>query len=139
MARGKGRGGSRTPSSPAAVSGPGALSRRTDSQPVRPVPGGTYGDRKATVEQQQAAPMASAPTPQGAPPQAGPAGVPIDPRSIDPFGPTARPNEPLTTGAEPLAGGTPNIDVVEHLRALYARYPSEDLREVLEDAETGAF
>lgn len=54
-------GGPRTPANPAMVSGPGALSQRTDGgpgndrQPIRVAPGGAYGDRQAAVAQQQAA------------------------------------------------------------------------------------
>lgn len=72
--RKKGSGGDRTPANPAAVSGPGALSQRTDGpittnpsnaeqarQPVRPIPGGTFGDRQGSIDQQSAAPMAAAP------------------------------------------------------------------------------
>lgn len=65
------RGGKRTPEKPAAVSGPGALSQRTDtktgtnpsnpSQPVRHIPTDTYGESKQLTTQQQSAPMAAAP------------------------------------------------------------------------------
>jgi hypothetical protein len=59
MAR-TGRGGTRTPRNPAPVSGPGALSRRTDrGQPIRVAPGAPYGQRKALEDQQRAAPLAS--------------------------------------------------------------------------------
>jgi len=45
------------------VSGPGALSARTDGAVPQALPtGGDYGDRKALAEQQSAAPM----TPQSA-------------------------------------------------------------------------
>jgi hypothetical protein len=61
-----GHGGSRTPSSPAPVSGPGALSKRTDGgpgakQPVRMPTGGAYGDASALQATQQGAPMAASP------------------------------------------------------------------------------
>lgn len=74
-------------------------------------------------------------------PAPGPGSVPppVADRSVDLFGPTARPDEPLTAGAVPLIGGTPDTAVIEQLRALYSRFPSEDLREVLEDAEAGGF
>ncbi len=108
---GSGRGGNdTTPAKPAAVSGPGALSRRTDggpSQPIRPIPGGTYGDRQASVEQQQAAPMAASNGPPPGPPPGAMAST-GGPVSGDPFGPTERPNESLMTGAIPPAMPDPD-------------------------------
>lgn len=61
-----GHGGSRTPSSPAPVSGPGALSRRTDGgpsdskQPIRVPTGGAYGDATQLQQAEQGAPMGAA-------------------------------------------------------------------------------
>lgn len=120
------RGGRRTPATPAPVSGPGALSRRTDGgpgQPVRSFPAEFYGQRQALEGLQQAAPLAqeSAPTPAGGPSQA-PAAAPPTP-SI--FGPTARPNELATTGAF-NRGGESNIlppDPDAFLRLLYSMKP----------------
>ena len=84
-------GGYRRPANPAAVSGPGALSARTDggatSQPMMVAPGGAYGDRQEMESIQAGADMAQA---QGVP-QAMP------PRLTDP---TANPDEPITAGAE---------------------------------------
>ena len=60
-------GGYRQPSSPAPVSGPGALSKRTDgpqgggSQPVRVPTGGTYGQGQQLQQLQQGAPLAASP------------------------------------------------------------------------------
>lgn len=86
-----GHGGQRTPANPAPVSGPGALSRRTDggptSQPQMIAPGGEYGARKEMQEIQGGAEM------QGtqAPPSAA---------DLIPFGaPTQNPDEPITAGA----------------------------------------
>lgn len=104
----RGRGGNKTtPKNPAPVSGPGALSARTDGgpgssrQPIRPVPGGTYGDRQASIESQQVAPLPNVASSSGPPPlPAGPdggQGPPMQPNDI--FGPTARPGEPITTGS----------------------------------------
>ena len=85
-----GHGGQRTPSDPAPVSGPGAMSQRTDSpavggQPQMIASGGAYGDRTEMQEIQGGAEMAAAP------PAPRPAGL------IDP---TANPEEPITAGAE---------------------------------------
>ena len=97
-----GHGGPRTPSNPAPVSGPGALSQRTDGQPVRPVTGLPYGENADFQDLQSSAPMAQAPAPppmtrgnagRSAPTGTGDAGgiVPLD-------APTQRPDEPLTAG-----------------------------------------
>lgn len=91
------RGGYRKPNNPAPVSGPGALSRRTDggpTQPVRPIPsGGQYGARKDMMELQSGAPMAGNPAPQ-------PNISPI----TSMFESTQRPEEPVTAGADMGAG-----------------------------------
>ena len=52
MAKKRSRGGYRQPSNPAPVSGPGALSARTDGgagnskQPIRRIPGQAYGEQR---------------------------------------------------------------------------------------------
>jgi hypothetical protein len=54
-------GGYRKPSRPAPVSGPGRLSQRTDGGPTQGakyIPGGQYGEGKALMQAQTAAPMA---------------------------------------------------------------------------------
>lgn len=124
----KGRGGYQRPASPAAVSGPGALSGRTDGgpadrQPIRPVPAAAHGDRQQLVALQEAAPMqvggpappALAPAPPGMAP--GPA-----PGPVDVFGPSQRPEESVLAGAATdLAPGAPDPDMLllaPHLPAL---------------------
>lgn len=53
-------GGYRRPTHPAAASGPGRLSRRTDGrQPVQTLPDAKYGEQQAFQAAQQAAPMAA--------------------------------------------------------------------------------
>jgi len=89
----------RTRSKGKPVSGPGAQSQRTDlspaGQPIRVASGGKYGQRQALTQQQQAAPLASGQDPLARrvdaanAPQVPDAGV---------FGPTQRPNEPITAG-----------------------------------------
>jgi hypothetical protein len=54
--------------------------------------------------------------------------------------PTQRPGEPLTTGLPTGPGGGPEAlglptDPVSNLRKIYAQYPTEDLRALLEDME----
>lgn len=77
------------------VSGPGPYSQRTDKQPVREPGGLPYGENKALRQQQQAAPMAQAP--------ALPPATPFD-------APTARPDQPVTAGAN--AGPGPDQSVL---------------------------
>lgn len=98
-----GHGGARTPANPAPVSGPGALSRRTDgTQPARYVSGQDYGDGQELMTQQQAAPMAGpGPVPAGdmAMLQASPQGL------FDP----SQEGRPLTTGQPFGAGAGPEV------------------------------
>ena len=60
------QGGYRKPNNPAPVSGPGALSRRTDGGPTqgaKEMSGGRYGERQEMQAFQTAAPMAGNATP----------------------------------------------------------------------------
>lgn len=101
------QGGYRRPSNPAPVSGPGALSRRTDGGPTqgaKQMTGGKYGESKQLMQQQQAAPMAAAPKPKAGNVHM-PQGNPITALTA----PTQRPNEPLTAGAPFGAGPGPEI------------------------------
>jgi hypothetical protein len=83
------RGGYRAPSNPAAISGPGALSQRTDGNPAQPatyISGLPYGQGQQTYDNQVAAPMAGTPFPN---------------QDVTPlFAPTSRPNEPVTSGID---------------------------------------
>jgi hypothetical protein len=96
-----GHGGYRQPENPAPVSGPGALSRRTDGgpgnarQPIRRLPNAGYGESQEFEDQQRAAPVAQ--TEQRI----------VDPSGIVPLdAPSARPDQPVTagmvTGQEPM-------------------------------------
>ena len=93
------QGGYRKPGTPAPVSGPGALSKRTDG---RIAEGYAYGMNKQINEQAAAAPMAKAPRPApGAqamnvvPPQ-----TPVTPLSA----PTMNPDESVMSGINMGAG-----------------------------------
>ena len=83
------QGGYRKPENPAPISGPGALSRRTDGSPTQSatyMAGMPYGQN--TMDQQTAAPMA---------------GKPEMPKMEMPtplMAPTTRPNEPITSGID---------------------------------------
>lgn len=98
-------GGARTPNAPAAVSGPGALSARTDGGVMNPAEP-EYGERQALENLTSAAPMAQS---SG---QAGPAGAPVDPLAGVPgLGePTAMPGTPVTAGA--AAGAGPGLEAL---------------------------
>jgi hypothetical protein len=91
-------GGYRQPTNPAPVSGPGALSERTDggaidgmTQPQQQYTGMPYGQNKAVNEQQAGASMAGNPFPFSD----------LTPLSA----PTTRPEEPITHGIDIGPGG----------------------------------
>lgn len=123
------------PKKPAAVSGPGAMSRRTDggpgssSQPIRVPTGGDYGAAQAAKSQQQAAPLAVA----GAP--AGGGGAPISlPSPNGVFGPTERPNVPLAQGINPTGQvGEQGLDAQMILEVLFEKYPSPYLARMMQN------
>ena len=113
------------PRNPAPVSGPGALSRRTDGgpgdkQPIRDIPDAAYGEQAEFQEIQGGAPMhRDAPAP---PPR--PAGM---------FAPTGMPNEPITAGiaSGPGPGPSPSTqaqDAQDDMALVAAYLP--DLRRV---------
>lgn len=112
------RGGYRKPNNPAPVSGPGALSQRTDggategfTQGQATYTGLPYGQNKEINQQQSQAPMAAAAMP------------PI----LSLSEPSMRPDEPMTTGINMGAGAgreamgqMPNyapslVDTIKHL------------------------
>lgn len=119
-------GGYRKPGSPAPVSGPGSLSRRTDGQ-VQSVPTGMdYGDSKALHAQESTAPMAATPDVPSpdASQMAGPPGAAGAPPAVTPIGaPTQRPDEPITHGADIGLGGGSEVLPVEHQNMTYQPGP----------------
>lgn len=122
-------GGMRRPSSPAPVSGPGALSQRTDGGPAKPayVSGLPYGEGQDFYDLQTSAPLgAEAAKPRsrsgtGSPQGSAPAPTPL-------FAPTARPDEPVTAGAPvgPGPGWQPAAPNQESLTAIYSRMLAND-------------
>jgi hypothetical protein len=97
------QGGMRTPSNPAPVSGPGALSKRTDGGPTQAatyMSGLPYGQGQQNYDNQVAAPMAGNPIPQMEMP------TPLT-------APTSRPNEPITAGVN--IGDGPGSEVMGRL------------------------
>ena len=118
------RGGYRQPSKPAPVATPQG-GQRTDGgpgsskQPLRRLPDADYGQNKAFVEQQQAAPLPKQNL------------MPVAPNV---FAPTERPGEPVTQG-QPIgacAGPTviaDNTDAI--LQDLYQINPTPTLLEII--------
>jgi hypothetical protein len=106
-----GVGGYQAPAKPAAVSGPGRYSQRTDSAPKFRMPDQAYGDGKELATQQAGAPMArttpkySAGASGGSTPAAG-GGPDILGLDAD----TTRPDEPVTAGVD--AGPGPGSEVL---------------------------
>jgi hypothetical protein len=116
------RGGARTPAQPAAVSGPGAHSQRTDGGPSGTANlaagGGTYGSRDDLEAAQS-----SSPVPTNREAGGGGANGPTGPTEIpSAFGPTDRPNEPITAGVAVAPGESANVEFA--LRALYQQFPT---------------
>lgn len=129
------RGGHRQPRQPAAVSGPGALSQRTDGgvQPIRVASGQPYGARKALEQMQRSAPVPEAPGPAGA----------VSPASPAPAGPAslfdAPPTNPLATLHSPQGAARPSVIVQDDpyalLRKLYQVYPHPDIARLIDDGD----
>lgn len=101
-----GHGGPRAPSAPSPVSGPGALSRRTDGGPASQkavnMGGLPYGENADFHDLQSQAPMSATPSAQptsNTAPLAGPASMPVSFNS-----PTQNPQEPVTSG-NPMGPG----------------------------------
>lgn len=129
------RGGSRLPANPAPVSGPGALSQRTDGgpgQPIRVAGGQPYGARQEMERLQAAAPMAQA---SGAPQPAGGGGAGGAPLPSV-FRPSDRPWEPVTSGAAvgqgpgAVSGALPD-DPVAVLQAMFRRFQHPQIARLL--------
>lgn len=106
-----GHGGYRKPEKPAAVSGPGKYSARTDgqpgAQPIRALPDAGYGEQADYTGLQQAAPLASSqgmPAPQA--PQGGGAGQP-GPTPVPLSAPEQYPDRPITHGLPVGPGAGP--------------------------------
>jgi hypothetical protein len=78
------QGGYRAPANPAPVSGPGALSQRTDGQPAMQLPNPAYGEQQEFQAIQQGAPMMQEP------------GMAPPPSLL---APSDRPDEPVSAGA----------------------------------------
>lgn len=135
--------------SPAKVSGPGALSQRTDAggQPIRALPDPKYGEAGEFAAQQKAAPLAEAPAgPAGPAPSdmarklmgaPGPEGGPApEPRPMPGLFDPGDPSIPVTSGA-PIGAG-PN-QVTGPGQPPMRRRTSEQLAEYAQDDEALTF
>jgi len=102
------------PASPAQVSGPGPMSRRTDggaAQALQQLPNAKYGENSQFQSLQQGAPLSASPSGmQSSPPGmdmgtigSNPAAGQVVPSSA----PSTRPGEPVTSGASLGAGPGP--------------------------------
>ena len=127
-------GGYRAPSRPAATSGPGRLSRRTDGGPSNPrvPPGGDYGDRQQ-LEQVQSAGAGAAAAQAGGPAGGGPGPAGAPPRPVNVFEPTRHPDQPITAGV-PVGDGDDGMpdDGLDLLYALAQAFPHPHLTRLVE-------
>jgi len=121
------------PSNPAPVSGPGALSQRTDggpadSQPIRDVPGGDYGDRKEMNQIQAGADMYQQSAPR-----------PPMPTSL--MQPTQRPEDPITSGIVDGPGPGPRqpVDPFDEDMSIVASYLPSLRRAAAHPSATSTF
>jgi len=95
------KGGYRKPTNPASVSGPGALSQRTDGNPTQAakyMAGGKYGEGQDLLNLQRQAPMAAAPASAMTAATQMPAQPARKPVSTL-FEPTSNPDIPVTHGS----------------------------------------
>ena len=120
-------GGYRQPANPAPVSGPGALSQRTDGgakdgmQAPTYMPDLGYGKGGENMANQQAAPLAGTPAPTPAPTV-----VPLT-------APTQRPTEPITAGVD--FGPGPGSEAVQVPNMAVS--PSHTIRTLAQNDPTG--
>lgn len=107
------------------------------SQPVQAPPGQRYGARKAQEDAQRAIPLPAGGGPPPAAPQQQAPAPPVPRPNV--FGPSERPDEPITAGAVGGAGPTPilpDMSGTELLRALIVQGYDRNgvLRRMLERA-----
>lgn len=96
------------------TSPPGALSQRTDKQPINVPTGLPYGQAQDLHQLEQASPMAASPPTPSAPPGASQGGSPAPALAAQPtriHAPTERPDEPVTAGA--ASGPGPGLEAIQ--------------------------
>jgi len=109
---------------------PPARNTQDNTQAVRRIPGMPYGEQQELTQQQQAAPLPKATTPQAQPAR------PTRPMpQLDVFAETQRPNEPVTSGLPFGPGVGPTEPIADDpdmlLRAIYSVYPDPLLLRLL--------
>lgn len=128
-----------------------AYGNRTDlnatrSLPVEAAAGQPYGVRSQQEAAQRAVPVAPLPAARPPAPTSPPGAAPVG--MLDFANPqSARPGEPVTAGARLGPGAGPEAiaaaglggDDVAEIRAMYQRFPSEELRQIIEELEEGGF
>lgn len=140
------RGGYRAPERPAAVSppGPGTTENRTDggpgsrTQPIRVASGGRYGERAASVAQQQGAPLPVGEGPSVAAGARPPGGATVPGRAIPTdgvFGPsqTMGPLTPTVSDPSMLIAEDPEL----FLRYLASKFPHPAIRRLVDWSAVG--
>ena len=140
-------GGYQEPSNPAPVSGPGAMSQRTDGGPTQAamyMSGLPRGEGQAQMQQQTSAIMAGNPTAAAQVNTSSASQAPQVPSTIGMFEPTNNPDEPVTAGMDFGPGpdssvlGMPNLPkdddpAIRAIQALYMQNPrNEDLRLIIQ-------
>jgi|SRR5579859_739309 len=104
------------PQNPAGVSGPGALSKRTDGGPaqaLKDLPDAKYGENSQFQALQQGASLSASPSPRGQSQPLDVGSLPPNPAAgqVTPLSaPSARPNEPVTAGA--ALGAGPGVSAI---------------------------
>lgn len=122
-----------------------------DTQPIQTPKGEDYGEANAMADRQRVQPVAGAATtpatPQSAVPGSGSAGGPLPgmaPGQIPGLSdPSAFPEEPLTAGLPNGPGPGPEAlrsaafgpQELSNMRAIFLRYPNDDLRRLIEWTE----
>lgn len=123
------RGGYRRPNNPAAVSGPGKFSQRTDGGPgetmkqaQRYISGMPYGEAGEINAIANAAPLAAGVSPEDITSQI----IPLD-------APSQRPSEPVTVPFSEVQAPSQEEDTVAaFIKAAYAQYPSPVLARLVQ-------
>ena len=106
--------------------------RRRRNQPVREVPGDSQGDRKLSADLQTQRPLPAPPAPgEGISGESPPGGGP-PPNGQPPGGPMPAPLNIFGPSQSPTQESILPPDENSLIRALYTRFPNEDLRRLLE-------
>ena len=107
---------------------PPARNTQDNTQAVKRIPGMPYGEQQELTQQQQAAPLPKATTPQTQP-------VRRPMPQMDIFAETQRPSEPVTAGLPFGSGVGPTEPIADDpdmlLRAIYSVYPDPLLLRLL--------